>query len=25
MDELRCRNGNLNILVSREQRDAEEL
>ena len=25
IDELRCRNGNLNILVSREQRDGEEL
>jgi hypothetical protein len=25
IDELRCRNGNLNILISREQRDAEEL
>lgn len=25
MDELRCRNGNLNILLSREQRDGEEL
>ena len=25
MDELRCRNGNLNILISREQRDVEEL
>ena len=25
IDELRCRNGNLNILLSREQRDGEEL
>jgi hypothetical protein len=25
IDELRCRNGNLNILISREQRDGEEL
>jgi hypothetical protein len=25
MDELRCRNGNLNILMSREQREGEEL
>jgi hypothetical protein len=25
IDELRCRNGNLTILVSREQRDGEEL
>jgi hypothetical protein len=25
MDELRCRNGNLNILISREQREGEEL
>ena len=25
MDELRCRNGNLNILISRERRDGEEL
>ena len=25
MDELRCRNGNLNITISREQRDLEEL
>jgi len=25
MDELRCRNGNLNILISREQRDVDEL
>jgi len=25
MDELRCRNGNLGILISREQRDGEEL
>ena len=25
LDELRCRNGNLNILISREQRDGEEL
>ena len=25
MDELRCRNGNLNILISREKRDGEEL
>ncbi|MDR1691988.1 MAG: DUF4956 domain-containing protein [Oscillospiraceae bacterium] len=25
LDELRCRNGNLNILLSREQRDGEEL
>lgn len=25
IDELRCRNGNLNILLSREQRDREEL
>ena len=25
MDELRCRNGNLNILISREQRNGEEL
>ena len=25
IDELRCRNGNLNILISREQRDTEEL
>jgi hypothetical protein len=25
IDEIRCRNGNLNILISREQRDGEEL
>ena len=25
IDDLRCRNGNLNILLSREQRDGEEL
>jgi len=25
VDELRCRNGNLNIMISREQRDVEEL
>ena len=25
IDELRCRNGNLNILISREKRDGEEL
>jgi len=25
IDELRCRNGNLNIILSREQRDGEEL
>ena len=25
LDELRCRNGNLNIILSREQRDGEEL
>jgi len=25
IDELRCRNGNLNILISREQREGEEL
>jgi len=25
LDELRCRNGNLNIMISREQRDGEEL
>ena len=25
IDELRCRNGNLNILISREQHDGEEL
>ncbi|MDR1061394.1 MAG: DUF4956 domain-containing protein [Clostridiales bacterium] len=25
IDELRCRNGNLNILLSREQRDGDEL
>jgi len=25
IDELRCRNGNLNILISREQRELEEL
>jgi len=25
IDELRCRNGNLNILICREQRDGEEL
>jgi hypothetical protein len=25
MDDLRCRNGNLNILISREQRDGEEM
>ena len=25
IDELRCRNGNLNILISREQNNGEEL
>jgi len=25
VDDLRCRNGNLNILISREQRDGDEL